>query len=466
MTSSIDEIRSILGTDDFAEFERKILEEHIIAAEEKIILKIQEVLRNVEFMKLLRCFGQRVACRFIGWRRVKIRLSSGRRYEIQSPVFLRAKPKDRRCRRYRKDVTRHLGLEYLGFHCKCSPELLHRSVQLAALCPSFETASIVLGDLGITMDHRLLRHVCYGVVDMTMLNRCNNVVDESWRASDLRLLICMDGGRLRHRQSRRGRKKKGAKRHGYSTDWVAPWLLTITCVDENGKIRRDIPPIYDGTVKDINGAFKLLTTYLEQINIKEAEAVTFCADGGNGIWERINPLAKSLNLSEEKVHRVLDYTHAKQNLVEIVDLIRQGRGIRNDNEYTKVMKQLKELLWQGRIKDIESLICKRLHRKRQKRQALKKLNDYFGDFEKFQYQKYQSLGIPIGSGTVESAIRRVINLRIKAPGLFWKLENAEKMIFLRSQVLSGRWHSVLNNSLNSRRNEFYHKHLDQERTAA
>ncbi len=242
--------------------------------------------------------------------------------------------------------------------------------------------------------------------------------------------------------------------------------LPGTCVDENGRIRRDIPPIYDGTVKDINGAFELLTAYLEQINIKEPEAVTFCADGGNGIWERINPLAKSLDLSETRVHRVLDYTHAKQNLVEIVDLIRLGRGIRNDKEYTKVMKQLKEMLWQGRIKDIESLICKRLHRKRQKRQALKKLNDYFADSDKFEYQKYQSLGIPIGSGTVDSAIRRVINLCIKAPGLFWKLKNAEKMIFLRSHVLSGRWHSVLNKTLNSRRNKFNHSHLDQERKAA
>ncbi len=163
---------------------------------------------------------------------------------------------------------------------------------------------MILDDLGIKMDHRLLRHVCDEVVDMAMENRCDNVIDNSWQAPGLRLLICIYGGRFRHRQSRRGRKKKAAKRHDDSTDWVAPWLLTITYVDENGRIRRDIPPIYDGTVMDINGAFELLTAYLKQINIKEAEAVTFCTDGGNGIWERINPLAKSLDLSEIRVHRV------------------------------------------------------------------------------------------------------------------------------------------------------------------
>lgn len=130
------------------------------------------------------------------------------------------------------------------------------------------------------------------------------------------------------------------------------------------------------------------------------------------------------------------------------------------------MKELKKLLWQGRIKDIESFICERLHRKRQKREALKKLNDYFGDDKKFQYEKLQSMGIPTGSGTVESAIRRVINLRIKAPGQFWLLENAEKIIFLRSQVLTGRWYSVRDKTLNRRRNEFYDSNLKHEKIAA
>ena len=463
MTSPIDEIRSILQTDDFAEFERKTLEEHIITAEEKIISKIQKVLRNVVFMKLLRGVGQCVACRFIGWRKIKIRLSSGRRYEVLSPVFLRAKPKDRRRRRYRKDVTRHLGLEYLGFHCKCSPELLHRSVQLAALCPSFETASMVLDDLGIKMNQRLLRHVCYEVVDMTMEDRYDNVIDKSWEQPGLRLLVCIDGGRLRHRQTRRGRRKKAAKRCGYSTDWMEPRLFSISCVDEKGKIDRKHRPIYDGTVENMDRVFELLSKYLERINVEDAASITFCADGGNGIWERIDPLAKSLNSST--VHRVLDYTHAKQNLAPIIDLIHQGRGIW-DYEYEQVTTQVKELLWQGRIKEIQLLICERLHRKRQKRKALKKLNDYFGDHEKFQYQKYQSMGIPIGSGTIESAIRRVINLRIKAPGQFWLLENAEKMIFLRSQVLTGRWHSVLDKTLSRRRNDFYEMHLKHIKMAA
>ena len=49
------------------------------------------------------------------------------------------------------------------------------------------------------------------------------------------------------------------------------------------------------------------------------------------------------------------------------------------------------------------------------------------------------------SGHVESAIRRVINLRLKAPGTFWTRPMAECFLFLRAQLLSGRWDTLLAN---------------------
>jgi hypothetical protein len=33
----------------------------------------------------------------------------------------------------------------------------------------------------------------------------------------------------------------------------------------------------------------------------------------------------------------------------------------------------------------------------------------------------------------------VINLRLKGNGIFWREENAEAMLQVRSQVISGRW---------------------------
>ena len=44
----------------------------------------------------------------------------------------------------------------------------------------------------------------------------------------------------------------------------------------------------------------------------------------------------------------------------------------------------------------------------------------------------------IGSACVESAVHRVINLRIKSLGIFWLEQKAETMIVLRAKPLYGR----------------------------
>ena len=62
-----------------------------------------------------------------------------------------------------------------------------------------------------------------------------------------------------------------------------------------------------------------------------------------------------------------------------------------------------------------------------------------------QYQTLKEQNLPCGSGSVESAIRRVINLRLKAAGTFWKSERAEIFLFLRSQLISGRWSIMMRN---------------------
>ena len=45
----------------------------------------------------------------------------------------------------------------------------------------------------------------------------------------------------------------------------------------------------------------------------------------------------------------------------------------------------------------------------------------------------------MGSGAIESAIRRVINLRLKGNSISWYKQNAEGMLLLRCLVLSNRW---------------------------
>ncbi len=44
---------------------------------------------------------------------------------------------------------------------------------------------------------------------------------------------------------------------------------------------------------------------------------------------------------------------------------------------------------------------------------------------------FAAVGVPLGSGAIENAIRRVINLRLKGNSISWYEANAEGMLLLR-----------------------------------
>ncbi|MFP4390690.1 MAG: hypothetical protein ACLFPR_17330 [Desulfococcaceae bacterium] len=60
----------------------------------------------------------------------------------------------------------------------------------------------------------------------------------------------------------------------------------------------------------------------------------------------------------------------------------------------------------------------------------------------------------MGSGVIESAIRRVVNMRVKAPGSFWKPGFAETAICLRAQPLYGGWENLVDNRTRPLREDF------------
>ena len=48
------------------------------------------------------------------------------------------------------------------------------------------------------------------------------------------------------------------------------------------------------------------------------------------------------------------------------------------------------------------------------------------------YPLYRSLGLPIGSGGVESACKNVVAARMKQSGMIWSLDGAKDMLQLRA----------------------------------
>lgn len=67
--------------------------------------------------------------------------------------------------------------------------------------------------------------------------------------------------------------------------------------------------------------------------------------------------------------------------------------------------------------------------------------------QRMQYPSFRAKKFPLGRGAVESAIRRVINMRLKSNGMFWLEKNAESMLILRSYPKAGRFEQLINASI-------------------
>jgi len=59
-----------------------------------------------------------------------------------------------------------------------------------------------------------------------------------------------------------------------------------------------------------------------------------------------------------------------------------------------------------------------------------------------QYPTYQAAGWPIGSGSVESANKVVVETRLKGAGMRWGRQNVNSMLVLRNAVCNRRWHET------------------------
>ena len=66
------------------------------------------------------------------------------------------------------------------------------------------------------------------------------------------------------------------------------------------------------------------------------------------------------------------------------------------------------------------------------------LNSFIRNQRRMAYAKLMALKLPMGSGAIESTVRRVVNLRLQGPSLFWCRASAEAILLVRSYYKAGR----------------------------
>jgi hypothetical protein len=176
---------------------------------------------------------------------------------------------------------------------------------------------------------------------------------------------------------------------------------------------------------------------LPRLGITQADHVVFIADGAPWIWKRVPLWIQTLGLTVEQVHEVLDFYHAAEHLGK-VSALRKDWSTKGRSRWRN---QQRRLLLRGEVEQVVAAvrdICRGRNSK-----AIRTHRDYFiKNQSRMAYAKLKAKKLPIGSGAIESAVRRVINLRLKGARIFWCRQSAEAILLLRSYYKAGRWNML------------------------
>ena len=383
---------------------------------------------------------------------VRVTLFGGSEVEVATPYFLKRRPRKKANKGnggglQARSASKARGkagngfypiLNDLGILNRISPTLASEISRLVA-SGTMEDAQAILATRGLHLNIKVVRRVALSVAERALHFR-NWCVEQRQAlrpkdgvAQGKRLAILVDGGRLRIREERRqGRPRKSGHR-GFDAEWREPKLFVIYELDDRGRKKRGGLLRYGGTLGDADRLFQLLATELVRMGADRAAEWVFLADGGPWIWNRVQGLAAEVGITSDRVTEVLDFYHASQRVQELAEALGGSPAEIRANK-----AQARRLLRLGSVTALQEMLGP---------------HDYLIDHaERVRYVRVRRAKLPIGSGAVESCIRRVINLRMKGCGLYWCESTAEGLIHLRCQLLSGHWSDFIRTTLTPEHN--------------
>jgi hypothetical protein len=172
--------------------------------------------------------------------------------------------------------------------------LVDEVVSLAVLSPSFEVARSVVARRGIDLDVETIRRFCQASGHRGLAVRGLVSLDGQEALQGRTRVIGIEGGGLRERRGKRGRREAEQKRQGYHPDWKEPKLFTIYIIDAEGRSVKDVAPLHDASLDNHEGLFGLLERYLCALPLAEVDRIVFCGDGAPWIWSGVEALGDFL----------------------------------------------------------------------------------------------------------------------------------------------------------------------------
>ena len=340
-------------------------------------------------------------------------------------------------------------LAVLRIHEGVSPALARELARQVALLPSYEITRQELARRGLELKGKVVYRVGQFVGEAALSYRRRLL--EQYRRGELavgselagkRVAAFVDGGRTKIRtvtRRQRGQGKKKKQRRRYQSDWREPKVLIIYEIDAQGRKVPGTKPTIDGTFAGPDELMELLAMHLHRLGAAEAKVVSLGADGAPWIWERWDWVIDRVGLKRKRVCLTLDWCHAVHHISLVLEQVLTDAAERR-RVFKKLRKWLRQGHWLNALLELAHLAW-HLPDEHEVWTDYSYLEEH-GEAGHLDYGRFSRRGLPMGSGAVESAIRRVVNLRLKGNSISWYEGNAEGMLVLRGWVLTDRWDAM------------------------
>ena len=185
-----------------------------------------------------------------------------------------------------------------------------------------------------------------------------------------------------------------------------------------------------GSIDDLDPRLWLEAT---RQGILDAKTVVWLCDGGRGFWRLFH------DRFEEHAQGILDFYHAAQNLWKGAKAWLDGRTQRSRQWFAQARRKLRRGKANEVLTDLQNALAL-AGLPDSARKTLQNLYDYLDTHrDHIDYARFKELGLPIGSGLVESACKWLIQQRFKGVGMRWSEDGFNHLLHLRLAWVNGRF---------------------------
>jgi hypothetical protein len=198
---------------------------------------------------------------------------------------------------------------------------------------------------------------------------------------------------------------------------------------------------FEATTGDVEAAGQRMKHCLSSLGATQETKVHTVGDGALWIAEQYRQITKG------RSHYLIDFYHLMEYLKPAGKSYIDKKNPKTDFnqlEYDKAQKiwleEAVQKIKENRIQEITEELRSLIEPVGYVDKPIRDFITYVDNRPlQFNYKAAIENGLPIGSGEIESAHKSLIQQRVKIPGAWWKIHNADDMVALRAMIANGHW---------------------------